>query len=63
VLYTSGYSQELMDNADRLTQGVNFLPKPFDVNRLLRTVRSCLDSPITPPVKTKNLIGVEPAAD
>jgi len=63
VLYTSGYSQELMDNADRLTQGVNFLPKPFDVNRLLRTVRSCLDSPITPPVKTKNLIGVEPPAN
>jgi PAS domain S-box-containing protein len=45
VLYTSGYSQELMDNAERLKQGVNFLPKPFDVNRLLKTVRACLESP------------------
>jgi CheY-like chemotaxis protein len=45
VLYTSGYSQELMDNAERLKQGVNFLPKPFDVNRLLKTVRACLDNP------------------
>jgi len=44
VLFTSGYSQELMDNADRLLSGRNFLPKPFDVNRLLKTVRNCLES-------------------
>ena len=45
VLFTSGYSQELMENADKLLSGKNFLPKPFDVNHLLRTVRTCLDSP------------------
>lgn len=45
VLFTSGYSQELMENADKLLSGKNFLPKPFDVNHLLRTVRSCLESP------------------
>jgi two-component system cell cycle sensor histidine kinase/response regulator CckA len=45
VLFTSGYSQELMDNADRLLSGKNFLPKPFDVNHLLGTVRNCLESP------------------
>jgi CheY-like chemotaxis protein len=48
VLFTSGYSQELMDNAERLVDGHNFLPKPFDVNRLLRTVRTCLDSQSLP---------------
>jgi two-component system cell cycle sensor histidine kinase/response regulator CckA len=63
VLYTSGYSQELMENADRLTLGVNFLPKPFDVNKLLRTVRACLESPVASPMKTTNLVGVPPKLD
>jgi CheY-like chemotaxis protein len=43
VLYISGYSQELMENSSRLNLGVNFLPKPFDVSKLLITVRRCLD--------------------
>jgi signal transduction histidine kinase/ActR/RegA family two-component response regulator len=43
VLYISGYSQELMDGATRLPAGVNFLPKPFDVSKLLTAVRRCLD--------------------
>jgi len=48
VLFTSGYSQELMDNAGELLTANNFLPKPFDVNRLLGTVRHCLEgSPAT----------------
>jgi len=42
VIFTSGYSQELTDNADQLLCDHNFLPKPFDVARLLRTVRNCL---------------------
>jgi two-component system cell cycle sensor histidine kinase/response regulator CckA len=45
VLFTSGYSQELMENADKLLSGKNFLPKPFDIIRLLKTVRHCLESP------------------
>jgi CheY-like chemotaxis protein len=43
VLYISGYSQELMDSPTRLPPGVSFLPKPFDVNKLLTAVRRCLD--------------------
>ena len=42
VLYTSGYSPELTENADRLVDGVNFLPKPFAVSKLIKTVRRCL---------------------
>jgi CheY-like chemotaxis protein len=53
VLYTSGYSQELMENANKLVVGVNFLPKPFDVAKLLKAVRSCLDhDQATPVVQT-----------
>ncbi|MDE3068777.1 MAG: response regulator [Verrucomicrobiota bacterium] len=42
VLYTSGYSPELIENPDQLLEGVNFLPKPFDISKLIRTVRCCL---------------------
>jgi len=49
VLFTSGYSQELMEQADQLLSGRNFLPKPFDVNRLLRSVSDCLQSPAAAP--------------
>jgi signal transduction histidine kinase/CheY-like chemotaxis protein len=59
VLYTSGYSQELMENAGRLVVGTNFLPKPFDVNKLLKAVRRCLESESPNATKTTGLIGVE----
>jgi two-component system cell cycle sensor histidine kinase/response regulator CckA len=59
VLYTSGYSQELMENAGRLVIGTNFLPKPFDVNKLLKAVRRCLESESPNATKTTGLIGVE----
>lgn len=44
VLYMSGYSTDLMDNADRLTEGENFLPKPFNIPKLISTVQRCLKS-------------------
>jgi DNA-binding NtrC family response regulator len=59
VLFTSGYSQELMENPGRLVMGRNFLPKPFDVNKLLNTVRTCLDAQSVPPEKTVGLVGVK----
>ncbi|MEW6367596.1 MAG: PAS domain S-box protein [Acidobacteriota bacterium] len=42
VLFTSGYSPGASYGID-LEPGVNFLPKPFDRNRLARIVRDCLD--------------------
>jgi PAS domain S-box-containing protein len=44
VLYTSGYNTETIENADRLHEGINFLPKPFSVPKLIDAVQRCLGS-------------------
>jgi CheY-like chemotaxis protein len=43
VLYTSGYSPEIFRKDSVLIQGINFLPKPYDFQTLLKAVRTCLD--------------------
>jgi two-component system, cell cycle sensor histidine kinase and response regulator CckA len=43
ALYTSGYSSEVVREDLRLTQGVNFLRKPYAPPALLEAVRTCLD--------------------
>jgi two-component system, cell cycle sensor histidine kinase and response regulator CckA len=43
VIYTSGYSPEILKKDSLLTQGINFLPKPYDPQTLLKAVRACLD--------------------
>ncbi len=50
VLYTSGYSPELIENGDRLVEGVNFLPKPFEISKLISTVRCRLDAAAEAPI-------------
>jgi len=42
VLYTSGYSSEVVREDLRLTHGVNFLRKPYDPPTLLKAARTCL---------------------
>jgi len=44
VVYMSGYSPEMAGKSFALREGVNFLPKPFDMTTLTRVVRACLDS-------------------
>jgi PAS domain S-box-containing protein len=44
VIYSSGYSLNMVQEDMRLTEGVNFLPKPYDPVRLVNAVRACLDS-------------------
>jgi CheY-like chemotaxis protein len=44
VVYTSGYSAEAVASGQLLEDGLNFLPKPFDQQRLLSVVRRALDS-------------------
>ena len=44
VLYTSGYSSEVVREDLHLTHGVNFLRKPYDPPTLLKAVRLCLDA-------------------
>jgi signal transduction histidine kinase len=48
VLYTSGYSTDATGTDVTLTDGVNFLPKPYRPVRLARIVRECLDRPTQP---------------
>jgi CheY-like chemotaxis protein len=43
VIYTSGYSADLVGKEIRLQEGVNFLGKPFEARQLAQTVRNCLD--------------------
>ncbi len=43
IIYTSGYSPEILKQDSLLTQGINFLPKPYDLAALLKAVRLCLD--------------------
>lgn len=43
VLFTSGYSPEILRKDSMFVQGINFLPKPYDFPTLLKAVRICLD--------------------
>jgi PAS domain S-box-containing protein len=43
VIYASGYSPEIGSAGFALTEGVNFLSKPFEVPKLARAIRQCLD--------------------
>jgi DNA-binding NarL/FixJ family response regulator len=54
VLYTSGYSPEIFRKDSILVQGINFLPKPYDFQTLLKAVRSCLDGGKFGPAETRS---------
>jgi CheY-like chemotaxis protein len=43
VLYASGYSAGIADKDFILEEGINFLIKPFEADKLAQTVRNCLD--------------------
>ena len=45
VIYSSGYSVDLVsEDGLELSEGLNFLQKPYHPQKLAQTVRSCLDS-------------------
>ena len=44
VVYTTGYSQDLMGKDVTLKEGVNFLQKPYPPQKLVQTVRNGLES-------------------
>ena len=44
VIYTSGYSLELLDHHFRCNTEFNFLPKPYPPVKLAEIVRNCLDN-------------------
>jgi two-component system, cell cycle sensor histidine kinase and response regulator CckA len=44
VVYTTGYSAELLGEGIVLREGINFLQKPYPPQKLLQTIRTCLSS-------------------
>jgi PAS domain S-box-containing protein len=44
VVFSSGYSIEIAGREISLRHGENFLPKPFTPDRLLKSIRQCLDA-------------------
>ena len=48
VVYTSGYNAEIAGKELKLTDGINYLAKPYELERLFRTVRAALDHTGTP---------------
>lgn len=46
VLFTSGYSVELLNRNIALSEDVWFLPKPFTTQKLAHMVRECLNAPV-----------------
>jgi two-component system cell cycle sensor histidine kinase/response regulator CckA len=44
VIYTSGYSIDLVGREVELREGYNFLQKPYPPRKLVQTVRQLLDS-------------------
>jgi two-component system, cell cycle sensor histidine kinase and response regulator CckA len=44
VIFTTGYSSELMGKELQIKEGVNFLQKPYPPQKLLQTVRNGLAS-------------------
>ena len=45
VIYTSGYSAEIVSQDFRLTEGLNFISKPFQSQKLAHVIRNSLDTP------------------
>ena len=46
VIYASGYSAEIISKDFPLEEGVNFLTKPFQAQKLAETIRKNLDAPV-----------------
>jgi PAS domain S-box-containing protein len=45
IIYASGYSAEVIDKNFPLKEGVNFLAKPFEMQKLAKIIRDNLDAP------------------
>lgn len=44
IIYMTGHSQDLVEHGDKLTAGIDFLPKPFENRDLIRLIRDRLDN-------------------
>jgi PAS domain S-box-containing protein len=56
VIYMSGYSHEVAGGDFPLEEGMNYLPKPFDLTSLAKQVRASLDrGATTPPFASRSV--------
>jgi CheY-like chemotaxis protein len=53
VIFTSGYGPDFVASDRPLTEGVDFLPKPYVLSRLLGAVRQALDKTAAPPAPSE----------
>jgi CheY-like chemotaxis protein len=44
VLFTSGYTADIIHEKGILEEGINFIPKPVSPDDLLRKIREVLDN-------------------
>ena len=44
VIYSTGYTDEMLGDASALRDSASFLEKPYEPAQVLRKVRSCLDA-------------------
>ena len=49
IIYTTGYSPDEFRQSLTLQEGINFLPKPYNPDKLVRTIRHCLDEVASAP--------------
>jgi signal transduction histidine kinase len=49
IIYTTGYSPDEFRQSLTLQEGINFLPKPYNPDKLIRTIRHCLDEVASAP--------------
>jgi CheY-like chemotaxis protein len=52
VLYTSGYTADIIGTHGMLGSGIEFLPKPYLPSELARRIREILDAPIADGTET-----------
>jgi two-component system, cell cycle sensor histidine kinase and response regulator CckA len=44
IIYSSGYSLDVVNTGSAMTEGMNFLQKPYDPETLAQMVRNCLNN-------------------
>jgi signal transduction histidine kinase len=55
VIYTTGYSADALNLDCPLEEGLNFIPKPYTLEKLMHIVRRCLDETPSPPPKSETM--------